>query len=513
MNNMPIKTTMIHTALLVTALSLSACGGGGSGGGSDSSTVRTPQLAVYDQFSAFDHVLFATADDGSGQQQIISNGSFQFISDYRLSPTGQYLAMMADDQLYVSALDRMNFIRVSQLNNHAGQVRGYEWSPDGEHLIYLADGETRDKVELYQVDRDGKNLFRISGTIDSSSTLDIASARWSPNGQYVAYLVENNGVAFGLNIHRFTEQEDRNSLRVSQQSRSDTDILGAAGESYKWAPDSSLLAYRQDSHSNNVYTLHTVRPDGSSLIQASVPYVTSFPLGDFRWSPDSRYIAYDFASTTSTLKRVYCYDVQNPGFQGPIVAESDTDIDYQWAHDAPLLAYSSDQRMNSGRQVLVYDATNDSFSQVIHASPAMEDVLSLHWSPKDNYIGYSTASGLYVARPLSQDTATQVVAFDMNSQLLSSWSWSPDESHLAYVTRDGNRRPASSLFYAGLDHADQPTALAGPEIRITDFLPSWSKDASHLLYTSAGQLLSASIARASQRVISGDTSSVMDFAY
>lgn len=247
------------------------------------------------------------------------------VEEYKISPDGALLAFLADDavdeefNLFVAAIDGSSLIKLNPDLATDTDVDEFHWSPDSSQLLFTSNFENPGASnvpvnEVYIVAADGSSTAeKINGAIGMPPVVRLVDVSWSPNGRYVAQIVQElpsvNGRRSGINIHD-TEGSAGNSLRVTPTTNSFTFFAG-----YQQAPDSSRLAYRGDQDTDSAFELYSVQPDGSKAATETSTnglqeIFTVRPNGsgntkvnselsalnnigqEFFWSTDSRWIGY-----------------------------------------------------------------------------------------------------------------------------------------------------------------------------------------------------------------------------
>lgn len=128
------------------------------------------------------------------------------------------------------------YARIQQTLQSNESVCCYDWSPDGEQVIFrvshrIATSEYYvDRGALFLADREGHNIRPLTRQLD-----EIHMARWSPHGHYIAYklqhLRQDIYVIDVETINRFDLTEIPHNYYVTEAS------------SWNWHPDGEAIIY------------------------------------------------------------------------------------------------------------------------------------------------------------------------------------------------------------------------------------------------------------------------------
>ncbi|HEX2832335.1 MAG TPA: PDZ domain-containing protein [Thermoanaerobaculia bacterium] len=165
--------------------------------------------------------------------------------------------------------------------NVKDNVEGYSLSPSAARAVFTARGE------LFTVPaKEGeiRNLTQTPGIRERDGS-------WSPDGKWIAYLSDKPG--------------DYEIFVRSADNAGDERQITKGGKAWRftplWSPDSKLLAYSDKDHA-----LHVV-----DVASGKVTDVDKNQYGDithYRWSPDSRWIAYTKVNNVQ-FSSIYVYNV------------------------------------------------------------------------------------------------------------------------------------------------------------------------------------------------------------
>lgn len=444
--------------LLLSALLLTGCGGGGGGGGP---VAHTTQNAVY--INTTGDTVAAARDDGSlspfGLVTISGSGGQPF--GLSVSPDSRHVAFKLTNSsgatnLYVSHSNGAYFTRVTNLA--AGRrVLSVDWSPDGSKLVYIADQITAGKYELFMTtaafdsapDISASNT-RISGTIDGSSTLDIAWPKWSPDGSKVVYAVtdSNHTVAnqiIGLNYHDVAKG-GRHSVRLSTPS-SFPSYQFVTG--YTWSPDGQRLAYLSNPTNDaqlrlNVYQINFA---SGSLTPTVGALDSGYSVLEVRYSADSKSLATIRYNASTKMYRLKIEDAATGG-KYYLMSTADKFSSLQWANQTPLLAYEVKSYSTGHESLNLADLDRGVYDIVLHNGDVTgEDANAFYWSHDGDRIALltnTTASPFINHLRVYNTTGGSSVELATlpSGRIFTAARWSQDDQRIAFGSSDSGCRNA-----------------------------------------------------------------------
>ncbi|MDE2460456.1 MAG: DPP IV N-terminal domain-containing protein, partial [Gammaproteobacteria bacterium] len=176
-----------------------------------------------------------------------------------------------------------------------------EWSPDGRHLTYLLRGGTDGLADLYIVDvASGRRSMLLSSTQLASAAAPpskiknqieqeritrygVDSYYWSPKSDAIFYLSDDQIYFYNLSTHQTTQ--------ITHEA--------GAKRNLQMSPDEQWVSYvtNGDVHYVSVHggPVHSVAPHAEGVLNGELNWVYTEELdlrSAYRWSPDSRYIAF-----------------------------------------------------------------------------------------------------------------------------------------------------------------------------------------------------------------------------
>jgi len=251
-----------------------------------------------------------------------------------------------------------------------------------------------------------------------------ASPAWSPDGQSLAYVSEEDGhVDLGL-------------MRVDGTNRRGIEEPGHEG-SPAFSPDGLSLAFDSDRDGNS--EIYVKRLDTGALRR-----LTTHPARDWApaWSPDGARLV--FISDRDTRGGADIYGMNADGSGVERLTETGTGRFAQYAPDGSALA------LEIGENVFVWSPTSRIYRQLTYAP---QDGSRPAWSPDSRRIAFVSRrrgrSEIFVTQ--RDGTGTQLVV-SMAEGAAVDPRWSPDGAALAFVyvpdarLADMPERPAYTIY-------------------------------------------------------------------
>lgn len=233
------------------------------------------------------------SSDGGDLSRIPLPGRF---SPGRFSPDGSSLLLniveprdgMPDlNTLFIANADGTNELQLSPLNPDITVIgleffggTSEDWSPDGSLVAFCAAFTDEDQTGLHVVNPDGSGLKQIV-----SSDIGAISARFSPDGQEIAFTAED-----GLEHEIWTVNPDGTGLKQ---------LTNGAGDGWVsivpiWSPDGTRLLFQRKHFAPGAMTrfqqpadvtLWTINADGTDLRQLSPTPLATDWVGPYAWWP------------------------------------------------------------------------------------------------------------------------------------------------------------------------------------------------------------------------------------
>ena len=176
-----------------------------------------------------------------------------------------------NSEIVTSKLDGSSFRRLT----HRGGRDAYPaWSPDGSQIAFITDRSEKPGYYVYMMNRDGSNVRRLA-SVSATKHAPV----WSPDGSYVAFVgIESVRTEQGNYRRRYT-------VHTVRPDGSDLVELGVTASRPAWSSDGTSLAFiRSEEERPGLYTMDA---DGSDqrLLWSFEPDDRLF-YDNISWSPD-----------------------------------------------------------------------------------------------------------------------------------------------------------------------------------------------------------------------------------
>ncbi|MCB9465911.1 MAG: PD40 domain-containing protein [Candidatus Eisenbacteria bacterium] len=200
------------------------------------------------------------------------------------SPDGSHLVLVADwaemghEQVYLLSADGSE---VEQVTDLPGRSAGPAFAPDGERVAFYYRASTDDPYGVW--------IKELTSNTEPMELVQLIGApfhevAWSPDGERIAYTDKLAG--------------SRQIFLVDPATGSSTWLAGGSGSeasSPAWSPDGSKIAYV--GFDSNGYHIWTMNADGTESVQLTTSGDNSNPC----WSPDGMHIVYSAYDTVGQL--------------------------------------------------------------------------------------------------------------------------------------------------------------------------------------------------------------------
>lgn len=217
----------------------------------------------------------------------------------------------------------------------------FEWSPDRRWVAFRSESPR----ELYIVPASVGTPVQVSGAaVGTGSSIDGLSYRWAPDSSRLAFV----GLTAGGSQELYTALPTGAVSKVSGARPVVNRGNKYEASGFEWAPDSSRLAFVAELGGPDDDEVYTVLPTGGSLMKVSPPSPI-FPGGFVRnlgWAPNSSRLAYtkdrtrDGSGDPDELFTVEPLGGNHVKVSGTLRGAPGV-LDFAWAPDSSRLLYLS----------------------------------------------------------------------------------------------------------------------------------------------------------------------------
>jgi dipeptidyl aminopeptidase/acylaminoacyl peptidase len=330
----------------------------------------------------------------------------------RYSPDGRHLAYSVDFDgseafhLFVHAFDTGD---QRDLTPHlsCSQQAQFSWSPDGKQIAIISDQSGQ--FDVYLVPSTGGEPHLV---------VDVGypawKVRWSPDGLFLAVIVEAGGIDYGSYIVPLNETGKE--YRISDESGPID-----AGQ-VCWSPDSTRLAFTSDVHGFNNIGIY-------DLFTRGIVWLTGgegekqFPV----WSPDGKQLAYVLNRSTVSWLVVHKLG------EAPVLFQIEQGVHYlpQFTPDGLhiILAFDNPRHPDD---IWALSLKDEQFTQLTHSLPDKLADVSFAMPEEITYPGMDgTPIPALLFRSSNRNPGPAVLLIHGGPDWFFEMTWYPLMAHLA----------------------------------------------------------------------------------
>lgn len=315
------------------------------------------------------------------------------------------------------------------------QVADPQCSPDGKWIAYTLTVTDRDadkrRTSLWMVNWDGTHDVQLT-----SGPEDADSPRWSPDGNYLAFLSARPAGA---------KKQIWLLNRLGGEARQLMDVKGEIG-AYVWSPDSTKIALEMSDNDSEAYA----RKSTTSAPKVPKPIVVS----RYHFKHDVEgYL------TASSRTQLYLFEIKTKKLE-PLTSDKNfEDSDPVWSPDGTRVAFVSNHERDpdqSGTQDIFIVEARPGSSPVKLATADSPGRQHLAWSPDGKLLAYLQGSELkYDA--YKQDSLVVIPAAGGSPRTLtekidrgvSSPQFTSDSSAVTFLVADDRREYPEQISVTG----------------------------------------------------------------
>jgi Tol biopolymer transport system component len=346
------------------------------------------------------------------------------VIDFAVSPDGSKVVYRADQdaddyfELYlVNVVTPGVSVKLSGSLVAGGWVRtDFSFSPDGTKVLYRADEDTYDQVELYMVEiASPGNSHKMNSQLVSGGNVYTAF-EFSPDSSTVAYVADQQ-TDDQLELYAVPVATPGTPHKLSGQLIPAGDVCR-----FEWSPDSQRVAYCADQETDEVMELFTVplSAPGQS-VKMNPPLVSGGEVTTgYEFSPDSSFMIYAAKQESATRTDLYRVNVATPGMvtkvNAPLVADGHV-ASFRIRKDGTHVAYVANQDTSSTYEVYQADFLTPGVATKISAPMTAGGAWSVRYAADSQHLVYLADQASDAAELYRVDLSTPAIATKLNGTL------------------------------------------------------------------------------------------------
>ena len=351
-------------------------------------------------------------------------------------------------------------------------------SPDGKYISFV-DWDTGD-LAVRDLGKGTNHRLTNKGSWESSGE-EAEKAIWSPDSNQIAYLW---WTPKGYEI-RLISLDDP-TPRLFYQCKNDQEYI----EPYDWSPDGRHILAARNSGTGKQIVLVSFADGAVHELKT----LSQKGLSEAKFSPDGRYVVYDYLQSESSLAHDIFLIPTEGGNEIPLIEYPTDDVVLGWSPNGNWVLFASNRRGSVDTWAIQMEDGKPRGDPVVLKS-AVGRITPLGLTRNGSlYFGVSGGSqDVYLAK-LDSETGNILgspTKFIKHSEGFNrSPQYSPDGSYLAYISKKAGMVSKSSSWYRGLylyvrsletgEDREYQQELTQLGLTRVDF-PRWSPDGRSLL--------------------------------
>jgi Tol biopolymer transport system component len=271
------------------------------------------------------------------------------VIDFIISPDGSkvvYRADVTDNVFELFMVDVANPGVATQLSAPLvvdGWVRsGFQFSPDGSRVLYRADQNAAEVVELFTVNVATPGISqRVNPQLAADGDV-YDEFEFSPDSQHIAYIADQDANDV-LELYSVAVANLGTSQKLNGTLVSGGDVCR-----FHFAPDSSRVAYCADQTTDDLVELYTVALDTPAMsTKINPPLATNGRVTTlYEFGPQSDFIVYVAEQDTAGQPELYRAEIAMPGvatkLSAPLVSGGGV-VGFDMRADGARISYNANQ--------------------------------------------------------------------------------------------------------------------------------------------------------------------------
>lgn len=263
---------------------------------------------------------------------------------------------------------------------------GLALSPDGSRALYVADQETDERDELFSVPASGGTAVKLNGPLASGGNVTAGSQQFNVNGSRVLYRADQN---FDEVFEVFAVQSGGGSpVRLNGPLVLNGDVRSAG---LQFSPTGGRVLYSADQIADEVFDLFSVPSAGGTAVKLNGTLVAGGDVfDDAMFSPDGSRVLYRADQETDQV--VELFSVVSTGgmwtrLNGPLVSSGGVAA-ATFSPDGSSVAYLADQDVDEVFELFLVASAGGIAQKISGAMTGGGDVTDWQFSPDGRSLVY-----------------------------------------------------------------------------------------------------------------------------
>lgn len=224
-----------------------------------------------------------------------------------------------------------------------GNVSAYpiQLSLLGNRVLYLADQDTDQTVEVFSVPIAGGASIKLNGPLVTNGDVLDGSLQFSADGSRVLYVADQD-------IDSRFEVFVVPSVGGTPLKLNGALVNGGNVGVAQFNADGGRVVYRADQDDNDVFELYSVASTGDSLVKLNTSLASNGDVASFQITPDGSRVVYLADQDLDQEFELYTVSIAGgivEKLSGPLVSDGDV-TDWQISPDSRRVVYRADQDTN-----------------------------------------------------------------------------------------------------------------------------------------------------------------------
>jgi len=229
-------------------------------------------------------------------------------------------------------------------DDESRDVSSFQISLNGDRVVYRADQDTDEVIELYSVPIGGGEAVKLNDTLTGGGA--VISFLISPNGDRVVYRADQREDNV-FELYSVLIEEGGEAVELSGTLTGGEDV----SEGFQISPNGDRVVYRADQDTNNVIELYSVPIEGGAVVRLNGTLTPFGSVDSFRISPDGTRFVYRADQDTIDVFELYSVPIEggvNPVKLNSLLTENGDVSSFQISpNDGRRVVYRADQETDN----------------------------------------------------------------------------------------------------------------------------------------------------------------------